>query len=334
MPNYPRCTSVSSRLIHQPDIRVLISGLQGLSLYDRYGQLSVLNAPNHEFRIYVDTFRKGDPYNPDPAHPDGELIARECFSELADRHISLSVRNPWHSHHHHKPVPCGTRVTPAANSINKYQVNPFDNDTLEREAFQEPADGSVVGSDDPHDFRWMKDLTGRHFYRRSVTLSDSFISTYFYLARGQFYTAATTSEAFDRVTVWRTGWADQGPYQAAPGERYYLGRIALVIGVNICVPEGHAALRAWDSNPYCYAATQIKDLFHFDTCKYYYKVALANLHPPFYDSSADASDFTEYGNALNQAGKSNTPATYYDIYDLQPTSRAVSHSNPCAPLGY
>jgi hypothetical protein len=338
----PNSPCVSSRLIYQPDIRVLISGLQVLCIRKDYSELKVLKAPNHEFRIFVEKF----------CRTDGRLVSRETFSDLTYKYISLSTQTEWKTG---RPTPyCPPTDGPApdclpkdypttgcssnkarnpdhASWITKYQVNPFDNDILEREAFESPTDGSIVGSDDPKDFRWLPDLTSKHFYGITpLGFPDDAICPQFYLSRGQFYTAARTAEAYDRVTVRRRGSSRLDIYEPSGGERHYIGRIALVTGVNICVTKNDAALTIWSSPPNQEGhAKQSWDLVCFDTCQYYYKVAVTNLHPPFYDTSGETSDFPEYGVALNLPVKKQD----LDVYDLQPTSRAVGQGSPCGPVG-
>lgn len=351
VPKRKKCTNATSSLGTNTDIRVLLSGLQALCLYEDYCEIEVLKAPNHEFRIYVDEFCRSD----------GSLSVRRCFADVAGTYLALATPPtdsrppgaPQPETEHHSPLsasespvnisdPSGSPLPRGwGREICKYQNEPFDRDTLEREAFQEPSDGTPVGSDDPRDFRWLVDLDGPHFYSgRGVQFKREFVSTNFYINKGVFYTAALSSQAFDRVTVRRQGV----PYATCPvGDRHHLGRIALVIGANIQTEPGGAALEIWNGPPahftceqennkrhYTESADRVKELFRFDTDKYFYKVALANFHPPFSDNASDGSDFIEYGNALI---RDTNGLDLYHVYDLQPTSRAVSTLAPCAVVG-
>jgi hypothetical protein len=348
-----KCRCTTSSLGTNIDIRVLISGLQALCLYEDYCHVEVLKAPNHEFRIYIDEFSR----------IDGTLSARRCFAEVPGTYLalatpptapqpveplSLDAHNPCDPSAPSGPAAVDTAAAPPAacrpgwgKGICKYQTEPFDRDSLEREAFQESSDGTMVGSDDHRDFRWLVDLAGPHFYGNSgARFKREFVSPNFYINKGVFYTAALSSQAFDRVTIRRPGFQHA---TCGVGDRHHLGRAALVVGANIEVEQRGAALEIWGSPPahtpcwekneYSSFATpgdKVSELFHFDTPHYYYKVALANFHPPLSDSPRDESDFIEYGNALV---REENGLDLYHVYDLQPTSRALATINPCFPSG-
>lgn len=348
-----KCTYTTSSLGTNVDIRVLISGLQALCLYEDYCHLEVLKAPNHEFRIYVDEFCRNE----------GTLSARRCFADVSGSFLALATpptaTNPASPPSSGVHNPCNPSSSPPSTppvstpsspppcnpgwgkGICKYQNDPFDRDNLEREAFQEAVDGTPVGSDDCRDFRWLVDLAGPHFYGDSgARFKREFVSPNFYINKGVFYTAALSSQAFDRVMIRRPGFQ----HASCPvGDRHHLGRIALVVGANIQAEEEGAALEVWSGPPdyipccegnvysaYTEPGNKVRQLFQFDTANYYYKVALANFHPPFSDSSGQESDFIEYGNALE---RDENGFDLHHVYDIQPTSRALLPTTPCGPAG-
>src|SRR5262249_6485337 len=123
--------------------------------------------------------------------------------------------------------------------VTKFLVDPFDGDNLEREAFGELSDGSVVGSDDPRDYRWVVDFESPDFYGQKIAFDEKSIAYRVQIPRGQFYTASRTTQCYERVTVQRRGRPfplSQGaglPEGGYASGRQYIGRIARVIGANI-----------------------------------------------------------------------------------------------------
>lgn len=335
--------TLDSRLIRNPDIRVLISGLQTLSFrpwypepklcgYYKACEVKVLKVPGHELRIFIDEIAKQD-----------GTVSQRVFSNIHTGNICLHIE----PRPHRRP------------EVWKYMNDPFDADRLEREAFAELVDGSIAGSDDPHDYRWVIDLEGKHFYHNvNLIFDEDSIASRIWIPRGQFYTAARTAHSLDRITVRRRGrpYSSQGPASGpAPyggdgpygGERKHLGRVARVIGANIVLEQGKetACLRARYS-PYTYRLgceqrcwECWETLFKFDTCNYTYKVAIVNLHSPYGSQVPPGSDFQEYYYALaatklgNRGAMPPEPTKYdlFDMYDLAPSSRSETDEVPCAP---
>jgi hypothetical protein len=356
--------------IRTPDIRALFTGLEVLSFHEYYRSsppqsppqspplcppasppssphepclfrrdycdVSLLRAPNHELRIFIDEISR----------KPGNVSSRRIFADIKSTHIkpfdiSLEV---WQCP---KDLPVCEEPNKkcycmSSSEVTQYRVDPFDGDRLEREAFQEYYDGSFAGSDDPRDYRWAIDLSCADFhgseFHKGKFEHDAF-SHVIRIHRGQFYTASRTTDSFDRVTIARRGRAPK-PDSAAPageahytgdtayvGEKRFIGRIARVVGANIALQtvqdrSERAFLRVEGANG-------SQTLMCFDTANYTYKVAFVNLHPPHQDSTVMASDFLEYGNLLK---KDPYGFELFDRYDLQPTSRPETKTAPCATV--
>jgi len=323
----------NSRFQKDPDIRVLITGLEVLHFLhwpppaknaprESYCKVDALRAPSHEFRIFVEEISR-----------DTGIVSRKTFSNLRHHEFSLEIFRE------------GSR---AAMEVSKFLTHPFDGDSLEREAFQEYIDSSMAGSDDPRDYRWAVDFGCDNFYPgQPDPFPEGCFSAKVYIHRGQFYTAARTTQSFDRVTIRRAVKSSAPPYaamyggsqndpSAQGGDRRTIGRVARVIGANIMLFEGEEAYlttRGWcrtdkDTPPFpCPEPPIGQTLVKFDR-NYCYKVALVNLHPIGADPAPTASDFLEYGNAFNKENGFDK----VDIYDLEPTSRSYSDKVPCTPI--
>jgi hypothetical protein len=193
----------NSRFQKDPDIRVLITGLEVLRFLDwqppaknapleKYCKVDVLRAPFHEFRIFVEEISR-----------DTGIVSRKTFSNLRHHEFSLEIFRE------------GSR---AAMEVSKFLTHPFDGDGLEREAFQEYIDSSIAGSDDPRDYRWAVDFGCDNFYPgHQDPFPKGCFSANVYLQRGQFYTAARTTQSFDRVTIRRAVKTSAPPYAAMFG---------------------------------------------------------------------------------------------------------------------
>jgi len=323
----------NSRFQEDPDIRVLITGLEVLHFLDwpppgtegaprgRYCKVNVLKAPFHEFRIFVEEISR-----------DTGIVSRKTFSNLKHHKFSLEIFRDG---------------SPVEMDVTKFLTHPFDADSLEREAFQEYIDSSIAGSDDPRDYRWAIDFNCDNFYSGKTGLfPEGCFSARVYLHRGQFYTAARSSQSYDRVTIRRAVKSSAPPIamygggqydpSAQAGDRKTIGRVARVIGANIKVCDDEKAFLTTRGCPPDNGQTapcmdppgDQQVLVNFDTRNYSYKVALVNLHPVGTEPAPTASDFLEYGNALKLPPGSEE----VDVYDLEPTSRSYSDKVPCTPI--
>jgi hypothetical protein len=362
----------SKKFIKRPDIRVLITGLQALSFQGGHQpgpytscEVKALNAPGHEFRIFIDRISRCD-----------GTVARYAISSIGS---SIRARCNYYRYgkfaYTRQATPQISLVIDPVDTgcVTKFMVDPFDGDRLEREAFDELSDGSILGSDDPRDYRWVVDFEGPDFHSRRVGFDESAIASRVNIPRGQFYTAVRTPQAFERVIIQRRGrpfpLAPVGtPTEAAYGAgRLFIGRIARVIGANINLNDGeHASLQVRpycpgcacpcppscppppdcsdypdlpdcpDRPDYCYcmdceSGCDTDILYKFEKPEEYaYKVAFVNLHAPGADPALKGGDFVEYGHALQR--EPTSIIVPYDLYDLEPVARVVSDAFPCGPL--